>query len=119
MGSSQHHEAVKSVSNDLGVTIVDVRINAAGFRQATEESIFTRMRTEREVQATRLGNEGQRQTLTIHADVDPQVAIILAETERDANPYFEGREKRRPYGSRCSVRNGPRVLRVSPKSTSL
>ena len=78
-------EAVKSAENDFGVTIVDVRIKAADFPQATEESIFTRMRTEREVQATRLRNEGQRQSLTIHADVDRQVAIILAEAERDAN----------------------------------
>ena len=75
--------AVKS--QDLGVTIVDVRIKAADFPQATEESIFTRMRTEREVQATRLRNEGRRQSLTIRADVDRQVTVILAEAERDAN----------------------------------
>lgn len=78
-------EAVKSTENDFGVTIVDVKIKAADFPQATEESIFTRMRTEREVQATRLRNEGQRQSLTIHADVDRQVTIIVAEAERDAN----------------------------------
>ena len=78
-------QAVQSTENDFGVTIVDVRIKAADFPQATEESVFTRMRTEREVQATRLRNEGQRQSLTIHADVDRQVAIILAEAERDAN----------------------------------
>ena len=78
-------EAVKSTENDFGVTIVDVKIKSADFPQATEESIFTRMRTEREVQATRLRNEGQRQSLTIHADVDRQVTIILAEAERDAN----------------------------------
>ena len=77
--------AVKSTINDFGVTIVDVRIKAADFPQATEESVFTRMRTEREVQATRLRNEGQRQSLTIHADVDRQVSVILAEAERDAN----------------------------------
>jgi len=78
-------EAVKSSENDFGVTIVDVRIKAADFPRATEESIFTRMRTEREVQATRLRNEGQRQSLTIRADVDRAVAVILAEAERDAN----------------------------------
>lgn len=78
-------EVVRSTENDFGVTIVDVRIKAADFPQATEESIFTRMRTEREVQATRLRNEGQRQALTIHADVDKQVTIIVAEAERDAN----------------------------------
>ena len=77
--------AVKSTENDFGVTIVDVRIKAADFPRATEESIFTRMRTEREVQATRLRNEGQRQSLTIRADVDREVTIILAEAERDAN----------------------------------
>ena len=76
---------MQNPENDFGVRIVDVRIKAADFPEATEESIFTRMRTEREVQATRLRNEGQRQSLKIHADVDKQVTVIKAEAERDAN----------------------------------
>ncbi len=76
---------VKSFENDFGVTIVDVRIKAADFPQATEESIFTRMRSEREVQAKRLRAEGEEESLKIRADVDRQIAVILAEAERDAN----------------------------------
>ena len=69
----------------LGVTIVDVRIKAADFPRATEESVFTRMRSEREVQAKRLRAEGEQESLTIRADVDRRITVILAEAERDAN----------------------------------
>ena len=76
---------VNDPNNDFGVTIVDVRIKAADFPRATEESIFIRMRSEREVQAKRLRAEGEQESLTIRADVDRQITVILAEAERDAN----------------------------------
>ncbi|MFQ5860566.1 MAG: protease modulator HflC [Dehalococcoidia bacterium] len=78
-------QAVKSAENDFGIEIVDVRIKAADFPGATEESVFARMRTEREVQAKRLRAEGEEESLKIRADVDRRRTIILAEAERDAN----------------------------------
>ena len=76
--------AVKSAANDFGITIVDVRIKAADFPEAVEQSVFTQMRTERTVQADRLRAEGQQESIQIRADVDRQIAIIVAEAERDA-----------------------------------
>ena len=69
---------VKSPENDFGVEIVDVRIKRADFPQATEENIFTRMRTERSVQAQKLRAEGEEIFRTRTADVDRQVEIISA-----------------------------------------
>lgn len=72
--------------NDFGVEIVDVRIKRADFPEAAEASVFQRMTTERKVQADRLRAEGERQYLTITADVDRQVTgEILAEADRDAD----------------------------------
>ena len=69
---------VKSPENDFGVEIVDVRIKRADFPQATEENIFTRMRTERSVQAQKLRAEGEEIFRTRTANVDRQVEIISA-----------------------------------------
>ena len=72
---------VKSPENDFGVEIVDVRIKRADFPQATEENIFTRMRTERSVQAQKLRAEGEEIFRTRTADVDRQVEIISARAD--------------------------------------
>ena len=76
---------VGSSENDFGIEIVDVRIKAADFPGTVEQTVFNRMRTERDVQAQRLRAEGAEQNLTITTDVDRQVAIILAEADRTAN----------------------------------
>ena len=76
---------VGSNENDFGIEIVDVRIKAADFPGTVEQTVFNRMRTERDVQAQRLRAEGAEQNLTITTDVDRQVAIILAEADRTAN----------------------------------
>ncbi len=76
---------VGSSENDFGIEIVDVRIKAADFPGTVEQTVYNRMRTERDVQAQRLRAEGAEQNLTITTDVDRQVAIILAEADRTAN----------------------------------
>jgi membrane protease subunit HflC len=78
-------------SNQFGVDIIDVRIKRADFPSAAENSVFDRMRSERDVQAQRLRAEGEEQYLTITAKVDKQVRVINADAERDANVlYGEG-----------------------------
>ena len=71
--------AVNSPENDFGVVVVDVGIKAADFPEAVEQSVFSQMRTEREVQADRLRAEGEQASISIRADVDRQIAIIVAE----------------------------------------
>ena len=70
---------------NLGVTIRDVRIKRADFPPEAQQSIFTRMRAERERLARGFRAEGQKERDTIEAEVDLAVAVILAEAERDAN----------------------------------
>ena len=76
---------VGSIENDFGIDIIDVRIKAADFPGTVEQTVFNRMRTERDVQAQRLRAEGAELNLTITTDVDRQVTIVLAEADRTAN----------------------------------
>ena len=82
---STANEQVKSPENDFGVDIVDIRIKRADFPGATEDNIFTRMRTERSVQAQRLRAEGEELYRQRIADVDRQVEIISAQADEAAN----------------------------------
>lgn len=79
------NEAIKSPENNFGVEIVDVSIKRADFPETVEQSVFNRMRTERNVQADRLRAEGAEENLKITADVDKQVTVIRAEAERTSN----------------------------------
>jgi len=69
----------------FGVVVTDVRIKRADFPQAVEANVFTRMRTERAVQAERLRAEGDELFLTKTADVDRQVEIIRADADKTSD----------------------------------
>jgi membrane protease subunit HflC len=73
--------AVGPNGNDWGIRIVDVRIKRADFPEATQENIFSRMRSERSVQAQRLRAEGAQENQQRTADVDRLVEVILAEAD--------------------------------------
>ncbi|MBI4339714.1 MAG: protease modulator HflC [Chloroflexi bacterium] len=79
------NRAVQSRDNDFGIEVVDIRIKAADFPSTVAQSVYNRMRTEREVQGQRLRAEGEQQNLTITADVDRQVTIIRADADRTGN----------------------------------
>jgi len=69
----------------FGINVIDVRIKRADFPDSIVESIYTRMRSERAIQANRLRAEGEEQFLTKTADVNRRVQIIGAEADRDGN----------------------------------
>ena len=76
---------VNSPGNDFGVEIVDLRIKRADFPEATEENIFNRMRSERQVQGDRLRAQGEQEFRTTTADVDRRVEIISADADKRSN----------------------------------
>ena len=75
----------KDSEEEFGVEIVDVRLQRADFPTTAEDSVYKQMRTERSVLAQKLRAEGEEEYLTVTADVDKQVRVILANAERDAN----------------------------------
>lgn len=73
----------KSVS-DNGIEIVDVRIGRADLPEQTSQSIYARMRTEREREAAEFRAQGQEQGQEIRSRADRDRTIILAEAEKQA-----------------------------------
>ncbi len=69
----------------FGVEIVDVRIKRADFPDSIIETVFTRMRSERLIQANALRAQGEEEFLSKTADVDRQVEVIAAEADETAN----------------------------------
>lgn len=71
-------------ASDLGVEIVDVRIKQIDFPRDISESIYARMRTERQRVANELRAEGREAAERIRADADRQRTEIVANAYRDA-----------------------------------
>ena len=66
----------------FGVEIIDVRMKRADFSDRVQDSIYNRMRAERNRIATRFRSEGEEEDLKIRAQANKERAIILAEAER-------------------------------------
>jgi membrane protease subunit HflC len=79
---------IKSEVNDeakgFGIEIVDVRIRRADLPEETSQSIFARMRSERERDAAEARAQGQEQAQQIRSRADRERTVILAEAQRDA-----------------------------------
>ncbi|MDH5424739.1 MAG: protease modulator HflC [Gammaproteobacteria bacterium] len=71
-------------TESLGVEIVDVRIKRIDYPEKISESVYQRMRTERERDAREFRSEGREAAERVTADADKQSKVILAEAYRDA-----------------------------------
>jgi len=70
---------VNAKTKDLGVKVVDVRIKRADLPQANSQSVYNRMKTDREREAGLLRAEGDEENQRIKATADREVAVIKAE----------------------------------------
>jgi modulator of FtsH protease HflC len=70
---------VNGKTMDLGVQVVDVRIKRADLPQANSQSVYNRMKTDREREAGQLRAEGDEEKQRITATADREVAVIKAE----------------------------------------
>ena len=78
-------QAVVSASAEsYGIQIVDIRIGRTELPTQTRQSVFDRMRTEREREARELRAEGGEEARKIRAKADLQKTVLLAEAERQA-----------------------------------
>ncbi len=74
--------AVGRRADDLGIEIVDVRIVRADVPEGTVQSVFDRMRSEREREAAEFRAQGQELSQQIRARADRERTVLLAEAER-------------------------------------
>jgi modulator of FtsH protease HflC len=65
--------------DQLGVEVVDVRLKRADLPQANSQSVFNRMKTDREREAGQLRAEGDEENQRIKATADREVAVIKAD----------------------------------------
>jgi membrane protease subunit HflC len=68
----------------LGIDVVDVRIKRVDLPEDVSESVYARMRAERERVARDFRSRGQEAAERIRADADRQRTVTLAEAYRDA-----------------------------------
>lgn len=69
----------------FGITLVDVRIRRADLPDETRESVYNRMRSEREREAAEFRAQGFEQAQRITAAADREATVIRAEAEREAD----------------------------------
>jgi len=77
-------EGVNTEAQNFGITIVDVRIKRADLPQANSEAIYRRMQTEREREAKEFRAKGAEMAVTITSTADKEVAVILAEADKNS-----------------------------------
>lgn len=77
-------QQVNQEAQRFGIEIVDVRIRRADLPEETSQSIFARMRSEREREAAEARAQGQEQSQDIRARAERERTVILAEAQRDA-----------------------------------
>jgi membrane protease subunit HflC len=69
---------VREKAKSFGINAMDVRIRRADLPREVQESVFARMRAERERVAKRYRSEGEEEAAKIRAETDKEKTIILA-----------------------------------------
>ncbi|MGF1751278.1 MULTISPECIES: protease modulator HflC [Vibrio] len=74
----------ESAMKDLGVRVVDFRIKKINLPDEISESIYRRMRAERESVARKFRSQGREKAEIIRAQAELEVATMLAEADKTA-----------------------------------
>src|SRR5262249_17449716 len=69
---------------EYGISVIDVRIKRLNLPEQNKQSVYARMRAERERIARQYRAEGEEQALNIRADADRQKAEILSVAYKEA-----------------------------------
>ena len=74
----------RAALEQYGINVVDVRIKRLNLPEQNKQSVYARMRAERERIARQYRAEGEEQALSIRADADRQKAEILSAAYKEA-----------------------------------
>ena len=77
-------QSANESASDLGVEVIDVRIKRIDFEEKISETIYERMRTERQRVASELRAQGAEEAEKIRANADRQRTEIQADAYRQA-----------------------------------
>ena len=93
--------SVDQETQKFGIVLVDVRIRRADLPDETRESVFDRMRSEREREAAEFRAQGFEQSERIKAAADREATVIRAEAKRQSE-ILRGQGE----GRRTEILNG-------------
>ncbi|MGD1879343.1 MAG: protease modulator HflC [Kiloniellaceae bacterium] len=77
--------SVDQETQRFGIALVDVRIRRADLPDETRESVYNRMRSEREREAAEFRAQGFEQAQRIKASADREATVIKAEADRESS----------------------------------
>ena len=80
----QRPDEQQSVTERLGIEVVDVRIKRLNFPLGNQQAVFERMKSERQKIADRYRSAGLAQNTVIRSQADRQSSEILSRAEADA-----------------------------------
>ena len=76
--------SAREKASEFGIDVVDVRTKRADLPEEVEQSVFNRMRAERQRESSLFRAEGEEQANIIRAQADRSSTVILAEGYREA-----------------------------------
>jgi membrane protease subunit HflC len=88
---------VRLKAKEFGINVMDVRIKRTDLPKEVQESVFARMRAERERVAKRYRSEGEEEAAKIRADTDKEKTIMIAQA-------YETAQKARGEGDGESIK---------------
>jgi len=71
-------------AGDYGIQVIDMRIKRADLPVEVRQSVYDRMKAERERIAKKYRSEGEEEAVKIRAETDKEKKILLAESYREA-----------------------------------
>ncbi len=80
----QIKESVNNEAGRFGIELIDVRIGRADFPEQISQSVYGRMKSEREREAAEFRAQGFEKSQRIRAGADREATVILAEAKREA-----------------------------------
>lgn len=74
----------KEKAKEYGIEVVDAQIKVLNFPDANKQSVFSRMKAEREQMAKKYRSEGSEEAAKIRADAEKEQKILLSEAYKQA-----------------------------------
>lgn len=105
-------DRVRAKTKSFGIHVVDVRIRRADLPREVQESVFQRMRAERDRVAKQYRSEGEEEAAKIRAETDKERTILLATA-------YETAQKARGEGDAESTRIYAEAFGKDPKFYNL
>jgi len=77
-------EEIESDTKNIGISVIDVRIKRIDLPDEVRESVYNRMKAERERVASEIRANGRADAVKLHAFAEKEKRIILANALKDA-----------------------------------